>query len=307
MNFLIALIPPFLYSIGNLLDKNLIHRYGQLAAPVIIAMSGIFGIFVVSSIGIFSTIAPVPLIAKLIMLLSGSLTSISVFLYLKALEDNSVLSVAPALQLTPVFSFFIDIFFFSDRISTIGLIGSVLVILGALLLTIRIEKSGIHDSFHFRTFLLTSLSAAFLAFSAALFKYYAAISDYWTVQFYEYIGVCLVAILFLVFSQLLRSHIKALWSSLNRNRAFISLNLSTEAIMIAGDFVLNYVTLALPLTYVFTINAAQPLFLLVLGLIMASIFPGFQNDLKKHILGQKVLFSVFVITLGSILVAAQSY
>ncbi len=116
MQSLLSLIPPVLYSFGNLLDKNLVHRYGSFAAPVIVVMSGIFGCVMLVLLSIFGSIVVVPLAFAVPMAISGALTSLSVFFYLKALEKDSVISVVPALQLAPVAAFIFDIIFFWRRI-----------------------------------------------------------------------------------------------------------------------------------------------------------------------------------------------
>lgn len=299
MKPLLSLVPPFLYSVGNLLDKNLVHRYGYLAAPVIVAMSGLFGFLILIIIGIWGNVVSVPLSSGFLMLFSGTLTSLSVFFYLKALESDSVISVAPALQVAPVAAFIFDVFFFKESFTLLQILGGTVVIIGAVALTVRVEKVDGSNTFRLRTFLLSSLSALFLATSATLFKHFAANLDYWTVQFYEYIGVCLFGLLFLFLSKNLRLHIFDLLKRYKEKRVFILMNFSTEMVMIAGDLFLNFATLLLPITFVFSVNATQPVMLLALGFFITWFVPDFQNDLRFHLVNKKNIAMILLIVAGT--------
>lgn len=299
MKSLLSLIPPFLYSVGNLLDKNLVHRYGYFAAPTIVAMSGLFGLLILIIIGAWGDVATVPINSGLMMLLSGALTSLSVFFYLKALESDSVISVAPALQVAPVVAFIFDILFFQESFTLTQVLGGVVVVVGAAVLTVRVEKIGGLNTFKPRTFILSSLSALLLATSATIFKHFASDFDYWTVQFHEYIGVCLFSLFFLLLSKTLRLHIFDLLRTYKERKVFILMNFATEMIMIAGDLFLNFVTLLIPITFVFSVNATQPAMLLALGLLITRLVPSFQNDLRAHLVNKKNIAMILLIVAGT--------
>jgi hypothetical protein len=250
-------------------------------------------------LSIFGSITPAPLVLAALMATSGALTSLSVFFYLKALERDSVISVVPALQLAPVVAFIFDIVFFGADFSYLNILGSIGVIVGAIFLTVKIEKVSGKDTFQLRTFMLSSGSAIFLAVSASFFKHFAASFDYWTVQFYEYIGVCLLSLVFFLFSRVLKRHILELLKNYKRQKVFIAMNSATEAVMIAGDLFLNYATMVLPLTFVFSANAAQPAILLILGILLSGLVPSFESDLRGRIMNVRSLSLVALIIVST--------
>ncbi len=162
-------------------------------------------------------------------------------------------------------------------------------------MTVKIEKVSGKDIFRLRTFMLSGSSAIFLAISASFFKHFAASFDYWTVQFYEYIGICLFSLLFFSCSGVLKRHIFQLLRNYKKQKVFIAMNSATEAVMIAGDLFLNYATMVLPLTLVFSVNAAQPAILLILGILLTKLVPSFESDLRGRIVNARSLSLVILI------------
>ncbi len=308
MNFLIfsiALIPPIIYSIGNILDKKLVHMGGNSSPTVIVTISSLLSVLVIPFIYIFFKIN-IPFIPHLfLMIFSGTLTVLSVFLYLKALEGESVFSVAPALQLTPVFSYFLGFFVFKEYISAVVLVGCLLIIIGALFLTVKIENIGNSKKFNFKIFLITSGSSLALAVSGAMFKFFAKNYGYWTVQFFEYIGLLLVGIFLFSFCSKVRNKIFDIFLK-KEKRSFLFLNLYTEGVMVLGDLTLNFVVLIIPLVIAYSFNALQPMFLLLLGLFLRLLFKNRKIYLETGDFNNKIFFYVFIITIGAFIIATLS-
>ncbi len=242
-----------------------------------------------------------------LILISGALSSLSVYLYLEALKSDSVLSVAPALQMIPVLGYLMDTFVFEEVFSVFSLMGCAAVIVGSLLLTLKIEKVDKIDKFNFKIFALTTFSSAVLVASGTLFKFYAQNYGYWTVQLYEYVGIVFVALLLFIFSFSVR---KKLYDIVNRDKVFktfLLLYIFTEVLMVFSDLTLNYASLLAPLSKVYSINSLQPLFLIILSAIILFFAPKYDTDLKKKIKDKKTIISLTLIILGAVILSVSRY
>jgi len=299
--FATVFIPPLLYAVGNILDKQLVSRGGSSSPTLIVTISSLFSVIISPLIFIFFEIQT-PLVWQIpVMISSGMLTVLSVFLYLTALKGESIFSVAPALQLTPVFSYFIGLFLFQEVVSFLNLIGCSLIIIGALFLTLKIEKTENKNKFNFNIFFITSLSSLALAVSGAMFKFFATRYNYWTVQFYEYVGLLIVGVVLFLLLSRIRDRIFEMFT-LKKSKSFLLLNIATEGVMVLGDLTLNMVVLLVPMVIAFSFNALQPVFLLLLGLSILKISKKINTHLIIDSYDYKTLFFSLVITIGVIIV-----
>lgn len=299
--FLIVFLPPLLYSIGNILDKQLIYKGGTSSPLLIVTTSSLLAILVVPIIYLFAELKNPSFVEICVMVFSGLITALSVFFYLKALESESVFSIAPALQLTPVFSYIFGIVLFQEFISVTKIVGCLVIMAGSFFLTLRIERIKGKDYFKINIFILTALSALSLSISGALFKFFAVQYNYWTVQFYEYIGLLILGIVLVCLIPKIRSRIYDMLI-LKKDRTFALLNLSTEGIMVLGDLTLNYATLLVPLAIGFSFNALQPLFLIFSSLLIHKISNRFNVHINIGRHNKSTLLYSTIITIGAIMV-----
>ncbi len=299
----ILFLPPVFYSLGNLLDKRLVSIGGERSSLIITTLSALSSIIALPAILLFIDVSSPNLTDFLIMAFSGFFTSVSTFLYLAALERDSIYSVAPALQLGPVFAFLLGFYFLKESISITQVVGGLVVILSSIYLTVNVEVTQTGKKFDFSTFLLTTLSAFMLSVSATLFKFMATGYGYWTVQFFEYIGIAIAGLILIVSSKKIRENISVM-IRFNRNRSnFLVLYFATEGVMITSDLVLNFATLLAPLVVVFTINSTQPIFLVVLSIVLHYFKPSSDIDINSRKDRDKILLFIFIISIGSLLVA----
>ena len=301
MWYLFLLLPPILFAAGNILDKFLTQKIGNTVASVVVMLSGLFGIFVSLAIFLFNPIFGVSAASIILMMLSSILSSLSVFFYIDALRNDSVLSVAPAMQLGAIFGYILDIFVFDSNTNTYALIGCSIVLISSLMLTLRIEKVEGKDRFDLSTFFKTSLSSLFLATSGAMFKFFSTSYGYWTVQFYEYLGIILIAIFFILASGY-RSQFKYHFRKNKFTAAVILIYILTECVMILGDLSLNFASTIAPLVQVFSINSIQPVILFVVSFLLLKIFPKFDIDVKRHAYNSRSILTVGLIAVGTLMV-----
>lgn len=306
ITFLILLLPPMLYSVGNILDKKLVSKGVDSAPLVIVTISSIFSFLAIPMIYFFAGIdRDVSLPSILIMMFSGILTTLSVLLYLKALEKNSVLAIVPAMQLAPALSYILGIIFLGEFITYLSLLGCIIIIILSTLLTIKIEKSSNKNTFDYSVFFMTLLSSLCLSISGVLFKYFALNYDYWSVQYYEYLGIMFFGLCVLFFNSSVRINIRDVFLS-NRYKNFAPLNFFTEIIMVSGDLALNYSVLVAPVAVAFSFNSIQPVFLILLIFIINKTFNFFKNTEYSEKITLKTTIITLIIILCAILVYSGS-
>lgn len=286
---LLALIGPFLWSIGNHVDKFLIEKYFKTKSiGTLLIFSSLIGVVVAP---IFFLIRPevfsISLVHALILVISGMVGAVIFWLYFKALEDEEVSIVVPFFQLIPVFAYILGYFILGESLTTIQIIAMALIIFGATILSIEIDEE---NKFKLRkkTILLMGLSAFLSALDSVIFKYILLEEDFWVSTFWSYVGLGLFGILLFCLFKTYRSNFLEAWN-INSKR-IISLNFFNEFLTTIGNVTFTLAYLAAPIAVVLLFNSYQPVFVFLIGIILTLFFPklGTEKIKLKHIV-QKVL------------------
>lgn len=286
--FIIALIAPFLWAITNHIDKYLINKYFRnRGIGSIIIFSSLIGIFVLPFILIIhpAVFAIKPILALLIVI-NGSIYVLGLLPYLYALAEDEASIVVPLLQTIPVFSYVLAFFVLGERLTGIQVIASLLIILGAIVLSLDLNQKKI--KFKKKVFWLMFLASFLAALNGLIFKYVAIQEDFWTTSFWEYIGFAILSIILLVFIKSYRNQF--LLVIRNNKRVVLGWNTINEVLNIIAKIVMNFATLLAPLALVWVVNGFQPFFVLIFGIIITLFFPYFGKEIlvKKYLI-QKVI------------------
>jgi transporter family protein len=285
--FFIALIPPFFWSFANFFDKILLSKYfkgSQVGALVL--FSGLVEIFLVP---IFYLIDPNILAGGLqnilILLLSGFLIILFYIPYLYAIDADETSIVAPLFQLIPVFTYFMGIIFLDETLKPLQVAASILIISGAILLSLEKQEKII---FKTKVFLLMALASVIFSLNITLFKFVATKTNFWVTSFWEYLGTSSAAFLILIFAKKWR---KQFLKVLKRNKIkVLALNLTNEATYLIGKVSLNFASLLAPVALVSVVGGVQPFFIFIIGLILTLFFPKIITEkINKKILIQKII------------------
>jgi uncharacterized membrane protein len=282
----VALTAPALSALGSYTDKYLLvhhERTGGLGSVII--FSCLFGAFVMPIALYFGAdIGAASLSDAVILMANGFITVGTLAAYLYAIREADVLTIVPVLQTIPVFGFFLGYVMLGETLTTLEIIGSGIIILSAVLLSLEIEEdAGVR--FKAKGFFLAVLSSAFFAFSGVVFKLIATDIGYWSAQFWEYVGISLLGILLFAGINTYRN---AFLDVVRNGRVGVAvLNFATEAITVSADLLLNFATLLAPIALVYTANAFQPAFLLLYAMIGMALVPNLMRRLsylRKHVL-----------------------
>jgi len=285
--FLIALIGPILYAIANHTDKYLIEKYlkGGAVGSLII-FSSIFSIVAVPVVLlIHPSVFGVDVFHGIILTINGMLVVLAVLCYFYALKKDEVSYVVPFYQTIPIFGFILGYLILGETISVIQAIASVVIILGALVLSFELG-----DKIRFKKeVVLLMLTASILyAINSVVFKSIALNDGFWLSTFWSLIGKIILGVIFFVFIKTYRFQFIEM---IKENKIVVlGLNSLSETMFIIAESVTGYATLLAPLVLVLLVNSFQPLFVFVIGVLLTLFLPKIsQESLSKKNLIQKVI------------------
>jgi uncharacterized membrane protein len=300
--FIVALGAPFVWSLVNHCDKIILSRYfkgggsgglmifvGVVSIPLAIFI-GITNpeVFLASSTDIFY------------LIVSGLLYNVTVFLYLKALEEEDASYIVPFWQLMPVFGYIFGVLVLGEYLARDSIIGGLIVIAGAIVLAIEFEK-GKNLSFRTKAAMLMVFSSMFGAMSDVLFKK-TGIEDlpFWVLMFWNQIGMAIFAIGFFADTKF-RNEFKDVIKQ--NSGKVLSLNIFEQIAEVVGIIINNFAILLAPIALVILVtNTAQPLFVFIEGILLTIFFPKLikENITGKH-LAQKFL-AIIIMGIGLYLI-----
>lgn len=300
MNWLpLALIPSALFAVSNYLDKYLLEKYFKFQGNgALIIFSSLIGIVAAPIVLLFdlSALSVAPLTA-LFITANGMLYVIALLPYLASMRDEETSVAVPLWQLIPVFGYLFGYLFLSETL-TLGQIGAgLVVILGALLLSMDFDEA--RNTLKWRLFLLMSLSSALMALNGVLFKVFAIEVTYGATIFWDCIGLVVIGMLYLIFAPVARREFFEVFRV--NGRGALTLNAINEVVNIIAMFILNYALLLAPVALIFLANAAQPLFVLVFGVALTLLVPHLVEErLGSKVLAQK-LIAIALLGIGAFL------
>ena len=143
------------------------------------------------------------------------------------------------------------------------------------------------------------VSSILYAIGGVIFKIIAVEEGFWRSIFWEFIGSAVLGMALFIFIKSYRKDF--LWVLKNNSLSVIFLNSFNEIIFITADIIVAYALLLAPVALIMTINAMQPLFVLIIGVILTLFFPKiFKESLVKRDLFQKIL-AIGIIISGAII------
>ncbi len=293
--FLISLIGPLLWALVNHIDKYIISKYftGRGVGSLVI-FTGASGFLISLGILIFRPDSVfINFFNALFIAINGAILVVSFIPYLYALEDEEASWASSLFQLIPIYGYFLALIFLGEKLTLIQIIGSILVIIGAIIISTNFVGK---IKFKLKPFLLMSLSSFLIALNALIFKIIAIDSDFVGVAFWEYIGGAIFGLGLFSFSRLYREQFIATIAK-SRTRV-LTINLVSELLNIGAKLAANFASLLAPLVLVWVVNGLQPMFVLIYGIIITLFMPHLgKEDLSLHNVIKKVI-AMIVIFIG---------
>lgn len=305
--FLIGLLAVFIGVIGSFFDKYLLNKYfantkeSSNGAGALIIFSSFF-LLLLSPLMVALTYnkTSFDLEPATIVVLSGIINALWILLYLHALDKVDVSQAVPLFQTIPIFGLILGYVFFGEILSSTQLTASAIILLGAHILLRDKEQGALRFRHH--TFVLMLGASFFVALSQVIFKLVAVDVNFWTALFWNWVGFIFFGfVVYLTvkqyrqqFDHLVRQRISAL-------RTMYGVNALNEIFDNISDIAFLVAVVIGPIALVQSLNAYEPLMVLVLSMVLVKLFPQyFTGDFSLLKLTQKIV-GVVIITIGSIL------
>lgn len=294
--FLLALIGPFLWSIGNHIDKILIEKYFKnKSMGSLMIFSSLIGFFIAPIILIFKpNVLDMNLYFISLILLSSIFYMVFVWSYLMAMEDEEASVVIPFFQLIPVFAYILGYFFLGETLTHIQIFAMLLIIAAASVLSFEIDDD---NKFKLRkkTVFFMTISSLTAAIESVLFKYVILEEDFWVSSFWSFVWIGVLGIIMLLTIKTYRSDF--LYILKNNSKKIMSLNMLNEVMTIVGNVTTSFATLLAPIALVLLVNAYQPVFVFIIGILLTLFFPKITTEkIKlKHVVQKVVVIGVMMV------------
>lgn len=285
--FLVALLAPALWAVGNHIDKYLLSNELRLRGigPLLL-FSSLVGLPAIVFIGVLrpGVLSIAPQNAALVVL-NGILYVLSLVPYYYALQKDEASIVVPLFQTTAVFSYVFGLTVLGEKLSSPQILACLMIIAGSALLSIELHRE--QARFKKSVLLLMLLASLLNAVNWLLFKYVAIQEDFWTTSFWEYVGFLSVAVVSLVFVKSFRNDFVCVFRE-NRFRVLGLVGVN-EFVSIGAKTATNVASLTAPLALISTVHGFQPFFVLCYGVFLTLVFPRHvSEDLTRAAILQKV-------------------
>lgn len=312
---IVVLLSQLAWAVGNYVDRYLLSRYKpdiddneNLGVGTLLLFSSFFGVvsagiiyLVANTLPFFGYEGNISLIMPTVQIMNamfiGVLEVVWLVPYFYALAKADETEVVPIFQSIPIFGLILGLTFFGEMPLLIHLIGSLVVICGALILTFNIKKY----VFDAKVLFLMLLVSFIVATSTVLFKYTALEENYWSASFWMSIGTFLTGIIiYLTFSTYRQQ-----FNTFLRKKDWLGVGINASNEFVNQIAILAFylaVVLGPSVMVVQSTTAYQPVFVLVIGIILARLGSNLHvESLSGGELIKKVI-GVAVILIGSFLI-----
>jgi uncharacterized membrane protein len=283
---------PVLWAISVHLDKYLVERFFKESnVAVMLLFTAFVGVLLLPFIWLSAPSVTAPGLGSIaLIILAGVLYMVAMLLYLQALQTEEASIVAPYFQAGPLFGYGLAYLVLGETLTGRQLAGGVLIILGALSVSVRFAYGARMFKTRLAVLMLTCGFAGALA--GLIFKIFALNVEFWTTTFWMYAGEAIFGCGLL----LVPTYRRQLLATLRVNTAaLLSINGSNELINLGGGLGNRYALMFAPLSIVQAIGSTTTLFVFAFGVVLSLLWPGLgREDLSGRELVKKGIAAVLV-------------
>ena len=269
--FFIALWAPFLLACANHNDKLLLSRYlkEKHIGPSVIGSSLFSGAAIPIVLFIQPEVYDVSFVQGTALVTTGMLSVFAAVCYLYALDLEEASLVTPFYQTVPIFAYFLGYFILGETITLAQGLGSFVIIVGAIALSLEFGGRGIRFK---RNVVALMLAASLLsAINGVVFKLIAVSKGFWVSLFWGFVGQVMAGVIFLVCVPSYRRDFLGLFKQ--QKVAVFGLIALSRTLFIISEAITLYATLLAPIALVLVVNSFQPLFVFTLGVVLTLLLP----------------------------------
>ncbi len=298
MNFYIgiAVIAYSLFAINGIIDKFLLSK--AVRSPAVYAFFiGITGpfTFVLALLalvpGLHVSLKFLSLSDLLIAIVGGASFVLALYYLYKATQQTSVSRILPIEGgLVPVFTLVFAYVILGERLLETQLIAFVFLVVGAVIISLRHDKSG----WHAKAFTNAVVAAALFALSFVLTKYTFDHSNFISGLIWTRLGFFVVAVSFLI-SPKVRYEIRHVPKDTTKANKFLYLGARVSGSL--SGFLQNYAISLGSVTIVNAMQGTQYALVLIGTVLLSKYYPKILKEkVTKQILAQKILAIILIAT-----------
>src|ERR1700683_4907645 len=283
---------PVLWAISVHLDKYLVERFFKESnVAVLLLFTAFAGLLMLPFIWYFQPGVTNPTIGSIaVIAFSGVLYMGAMLLYLQALQSEEAAVVAPFFQASPLFGYALGYLVLGEKLSGRQLTGGVLIIVGALVVSLRLGAPA--GAFKLRLAMLMLGCGFVLSVASLIFKIFAIEVEFWTTTFWMFAGEAIFGAALLTVTSYRSQFVTLLRTN---TAALLSINASNELINLGGGLGSRYALLFAPLSIVQAIGSTTTLFVFLFGVLLSLVSPRLgRENLSGRELAQKGVAAVFV-------------
>lgn len=299
--FLLALMAPLTWSIANYLDKFLLSSSGDddrggsgglLILSSLVSLLVAFGILLIHGrLGININFQNM-----IILIFSGIFEALYILFYFLALERESTTTVISLFQFTPILGLVFGYLLLKEVPTLAQMFAVLLILIGTLCI---VYENG-EEKAKIGILLLMLVATAFVGIYNTLFKLAGEQIPFWTAIFWQYTGIGIIgSLIFLTVPSYRKQSIYMIGQSGRKN---LSITALAEGMNILALLATNAAILLAPIALVLSISSVQPVFVLIDGLLIVSIFPQLLPLSERPSLKATYLFGIFLVCLGGFLI-----
>ena len=301
MNWIaIALLPPLFSALANHVDKILVDKYiRSRGVGGLVIFSALFSVVTLPIIWtIEPTVVNIGWSTGVLLALNDFLAIAAILCYFYALTYDEATLVVPYYQTIPIFAFILGYVFLGETLTSQQLFAGGLILLGALVLSFNI---GARVSLRLRVALLMITASLLFAINGVFFKIIAEDAGFWVGTFWGFVGKVIAGILLLLF---VRSYRRDFIYLLNGNTAKILLFvIVSESLFILAESITQYALLLAPVALVLLLNAFQPFFVFIIGIILTFTLPRLVHESTNTLALVHKIIAIALLFYGTILIS----
>jgi drug/metabolite transporter (DMT)-like permease len=258
---------PVLWAISVHLDKYLVERFFKESnVAVMLLFTAFVGVLLLPFIWLFEPSVTAPGAGSIaLIILAGLLYMGAMLLYLRALQTEEASVVAPYFQAGPLFGYGLAYLVLGETLTGRQLAGGILIVFGALIVSIRYEYGARMFKARLAALMLTCGLAG--ALNGLIFKIFAIDVEFWTTTFWMYVGEALFGCVLLLVPMYRRQLLVMLRVN---TAALLSINGSNELINLGGGLGNRYALMFAPLSIVQAIGSTTTLFVFAFGVALVT-------------------------------------
>jgi drug/metabolite transporter (DMT)-like permease len=296
---LISILAPALWAIVNHIDKYVLEKKlngGSIRSLIVFSTMISLPVVIFCAI-VWGNVLLVPLPQILVMVLVGFLSACAIWSYLVALQKEEATIVAPFFQLIPVFGFAIGYFTLGETLTTMQLLGSLIVLAGALVVGFE-HEGGAKFRLKSGFVVLMLISSISYAVYESLFKILSLESSYIATFFWHHVGLLLIG-LTLNLKKEYRNDFVDLFK--NNGMAILGLNIGSELLTLLGNTLVTFAMLSAPIALVMVVTSTHPVFVFLFGIAITLILPKLGREKLSRIHLSQKIFAIVLVVIGAIM------